>query len=241
MDIDGLSRETAEAIVRAGLVADMADLYTLTESDLLRLDGWQTQKASNLLTAIERSKARPFAAVLTGLGIPSVGHTTAAHLVDAFGSMQNLQSATVESLQTVEGVGPYTAGTIAAWLRQNTSLLTRLRQIGLCLAVEKPAAPDNLSQTRMTLPTLSNSHTPPSPPPLHGYTFCLTGKLSVSRAAIADLIRRAGGEVSKTISRKLDYLVIGERPGMTKIGRANELGVEVIAEPNLRSMIEDRA
>ncbi len=238
MDIDGLSRETAEAMVRAGLVADMAGLYTLTEPDLRRLDGWQTRKAYNLLAAIERSKARPFAAVLTGLGIPGVGHTTAAHLVDAFGSMRNLQSAAVESLRAVEGVGPRTAGAILAWLRQNAPLLAKLRETGVCLAVEKPAVPDNLPQGKTPLPTLSNPHAPPSPPPLHGYTFCLTGKLSVSRAAITGLIHRAGGEVSKTVSQKLDYLVIGEWPGAAKIGQANELGVEVITEPNLRSMIE---
>lgn len=240
MDIDGLSRETAEAIVRAGLVADMAGLYTLTEADLLRLDGWQTQKVSNLLAAIERSKARPFAAVLTGLGIPGVGEATAAHLVDAFGSLRNLQSATAESLQAVEGVGPRTAGAILAWLRQNAPLLARLRQTGLCLAVEKSVALDNLPQGQTTLPTLRNPYAPPSPPPLHGYTFCLTGKLSVSRAAITGLIRRAGGEVSQTLTQKVDYLVVGERSGTAKISQADKLGVEVIAEPDLRSMIEAR-
>ena len=91
---------------------------------------------------------------------------------------------------------------------------------------------------KTTLLPGSNSPTPPPPPPLHGYTFCLTGKLSVSRAAITGLIRRAGGEVSQSVTRKVDYLVAGERPGTAKIGQADKLGIAVIAEPDLRSMIE---
>ncbi len=236
MDIDGLSLETAETLLEADLIADVTDLYKLTEADLLQLDGWQAQRTANLLDAIEHSKTRPFAAVLVGLGMSHVGPTVAVRLANTYGSLENLQQATPESLQAVKGVGSRMAQDILVWLQQNTVFLAKLQQTGLCLKTDKldTITVSDFGQYQLLE---SESLLPPPPPPLHGYTFCLTGRLSEDRPAIVGLIQHAGGEVSPTVTRRIDYLVIGKRPAAKKVQKANDLGIEVIEESDLRNRV----
>ncbi len=219
MDIRGLGRKIVEQLAEAGLVEDVADLYTLKKEDLLQLEGFAEKKAKNLLAAIAASKGQPLVRLLNGLGIRGVGEVMAAELAARYPSLEALMAAPQEELEAIEGVGPNIAAAIVDWFsrERNRRLLDKLKAAGVW---QKETASG-----------------PPAPPrPLEGLTFVLTGTLpTMSRAEAKAFIQEHGGKVTGSVSRKTSYLVAGENPG-SKLDKARALGVPVIDEAALRAL-----
>lgn len=220
MDIESLGEKTAQLLVDRGLVKDIADLYFLRKEDLLGLEGFADKKAENLLAGIAASKEQPFHRVLAALGIPQVGGVVAETLAREFRSVDRLAAASEEELQQIPGIGPEIARAVAEWFRRprHREIIEKLRRAGVRLSEEAPPAEVG-------------------PQPLAGLTFVITGTLSRPREEVAAMIERYGGKVTDSVSRKTDYLVVGEAPGGTKFRRAQELGVPMINEAQLMEMI----
>jgi DNA ligase (NAD+) len=222
LDIVGLGIKIVEQLVEAGLVSDIADLYTLDRDDLLWLEGFAEKKVDNLLDSIEASKSKPLSNFVFALGIPSVGEVVAADLTIHYEDLDALSAATVEELESIEGIGPNIAGEIVAWLSQpaNQKVLQRLNAAGMW-----PRAPGIGAHDRQDLP-------------LSGLTFVITGTLpNLSRNEAKALIEKNGGKVTSSVSKKTSYLVAGEKAG-SKLTKAQALGVLVLNESGLTKMLK---
>lgn len=221
MDIVGFGIRLAEQVVGAGLVSDVADLYSLRREDLLTLEGFADKKADNLLQAIAASRQRPLARLILALGIRGVGEVVASDLADHFGDLEALSGASLEELQEIEGIGPSIASAIREWFARsrNRRLLQKLKRAGVW-------------------PTRERAPAPPARQTLSGLTFALTGALpTMSREQAKALILEHGGRVSESVGRSTSYVVAGEAPG-SKLRRANELGIPVLDEAGLLSLIQ---
>ena len=219
LDITGLGIHIVEQLIVAGLVKDVADLYTLTREQLLPLEGFADKKADNLLTAIAASKDQPLPRLLTALGVRGVGEVSARDLATAFPSLDALRAASREQLQDLEGIGPNIAAAIVDWFsrERNQKVLEKLKAAGVW-----PTASPVISRV--------------SSGPLTGMTFVVTGTLpTLNRDEARDLIEQYGGKVTDSVSQKTSYLVLGEAPG-SKYEKARELGVKVIRESELRAL-----
>lgn len=220
MDIEGLGIRIARQLVEAGLVSHVADIYQLTEDDLLTLDGFAEKKADNLLQAIDATRERSLSRLINALGIRGVGVTVAADLARRFRSMEALQTATQEELEGIEGIGPNIATAIVDWMGQlsNRELLKKLQLAGIW-----PMVGEGVGD---------------KPGIFSGMTFVLTGKLpSLTRGEAKALIEQHGGKVTGSVSRRTSYVVSGESAG-SKLDRALAFGVPVLNETGLRSLIE---
>ncbi len=222
MDIDGFGIRQAELFVQEGLIRDLADIYYLDAARILALEGFGEKRVQNLMSAIEESKSRHPARLLTALGIRGVGEVVAEQLVDHYGSIDALRAAAVADLQAVSGIGPVLAQSIADWFSKepNQRLVTRLQSAGVQTAVASTQAVQGVQS-------------------LAGLTFVITGTLpSLSREQARDLIKAHGGKVSDSVSKNTDYLVAGESAG-SKLDKAQKLGVPIIDEQGLRTLIAE--
>jgi DNA ligase (NAD+) len=220
MDIDGLGEKQAMRFLQEGLIADVADIYDLSEEQLTGLDGFGEVSARNLLAAIDASRQRPFKRVLYALGLPGVGYVTAEALADHFGSIDDLIKAQPEQIEEVEGVGPIMAVQIAESLADEPTLklIEKLAEKGLRLEQDP-------SERRA------------AGGPLESKTLVLTGTLpELTREEAAALIKAAGGKVVNSVSKKTDYVVAGENPG-SKLAKAEKLGTEILDEAGLRALL----
>jgi DNA ligase (NAD+) len=220
MDIDGFGEKQASRFLGDGLIADVADIYDLTEEQLVALDRFGETSARNLLAAIEGSKQRPFKRVLYALGLPGVGYVTAEALADHFGSIDALHEADPEAIEEVEGVGPIMAVQINESLTDEATwaLVEKLREKGLRLEADA-------SERRR------------EGGPLEGKTVVLTGTLPVlTREEAAALVKSAGGKVTSSVSKKTDYVVAGDNPG-SKLAKAEKFGTEILDEDGLRGLV----
>lgn len=220
MDIEGFGIRVGEQLIQAGLIHDVADIYALhgQRDQLLALEGFAEKKVDNLLAAIEASKAQPLERVITALGIQGVGGVVARALVAAFPSAEALASAGEEGLQSVEGIGPRIARSVVDWFSRprHQEVIEKLRQAGLRLQAE----------------TVEQM-----PQPLQGLSFVITGTLpTLSREEAADFIQAHGGKITGSVSKKTDYLLLGENPG-SKLAKAQELGTRIINEQGLRQLV----
>jgi DNA ligase (NAD+) len=221
MDIDGLGEKQAQRFLEEGLIADVADVYELSEERLVGLEGFGEVSARNLLAAIEASRGRPFKRVLYALGLPGVGYVTAEALADHFGSIDALREADPEQIEEVEGVGPIMALQIAESLGDDLTwaLVEKLKRKGLRLEADP-------SERRAT------------GGPLAGKTVVLTGTLpELTREEAAALVKSAGGKVTNSVSKKTDYVVAGESPG-SKLAKAESLGTDILDEAGLLALVE---
>lgn len=219
MDIVGLGIKIVEQLVEAGLVRDVADLYTLRKEDLLTLEGFADKKADNLLDAIAVSRGQPLARLITALGIRGVGEVIASDLAGRYADLDALQQTTYAELQNLEGVGPNIAQSIVDWMARssNQKVLEKLKKAGVWPHVETQAKASGVQ-------------------PLDGLTFVVTGTLpTLSREGVKEYIQSHGGKVTDSVSKKNSYLVLGESPG-SKHDKAVELGVPVIDEDGLRRL-----
>jgi len=220
MDIDGLGEKIAEQLVMSGLVKDVADLYVLTQEQLMALEGFAEKKAANLIAGIEASRNRPLQRVITALGIHGVGGKVAQGLTEHYATLEGLMQASSEELQQIPGVGPQIAQSIVDFFRRprHRELIEKLRRNGVRLENE-PASRQG-------------------PSPLAGMTFVITGTLpSMSREAATALIASHGGKVTGSVSKNTTYLLAGENPGGTKYGAAQKLGVRILNEQGLLRLI----
>jgi DNA ligase (NAD+) len=219
MDIEGFGEKLVYRFYDEGLVRSLPDVYALTVERLEPLEGFQRKSAENLAGAIERSKQQPFNRVLYALGIPGIGYVNARALAAHFGSIDALLSATIEEIESVEGIGPVLAGIIRETLDEprNQQLIADLREIGLHFEQERAGGDGELL--------------------LAGKTFVLTGTLEgMSREEATARIEGLGGKVTGSVSRKTDYVVAGENPG-TKLDKAQELERPVIDESELERVL----
>src|SRR5580693_1559921 len=217
MNIEGLGEAVVEQLLDRGLVKSIADLYSLTEEQLLSLERIGKKTADSLLSEIEKSKTFPLNRVLFGLGIRFVGERTAQLLGEEFGSMDALMAASMEELERVNEVGPRVAQAIREFFdeEKNRALIDKLRAAGLNLTAEKRKKSSQLE----------------------GLTFVLTGTLpNLTREDAKARIEAAGGRVSGSVSKKTHYVVAGEDAG-SKLDKARELGVQVLDEPGLVELL----
>jgi DNA ligase (NAD+) len=220
MDIDGLGEKQALRFLEDGLISDASGIYELTAEQLIGLERFGEVSAANLLESIEASKGQPFARVLFALGLDGVGSVTAEALTSHFGSIDELLAAGEERIQEVDGVGPILAEGIVEQLsdERTLALIEALRAHGLSFELDE-------AERRA------------GEGPLQDRTFVLTGTLpELSRDQATELIKRAGGKVTGSVSKKTDYVVAGESPG-SKRAKAEELGVEILDEPALRALL----
>jgi DNA ligase (NAD+) len=209
LDIEGLGYATLQQLLDRKFVKDPADLYHLTKDQLLSLEGFADKSAQNLLDRIEASKPTTLQRFLVALGIGHVGWTMAGWLADHFGTIDRVQSASVDDLRAIGGVGPTVADEVHEYFQRPESrrLIDRLLAAGI--EIRKPERREG---------------------PLSGKTFVLTGTLgSLSRGEAEERIKALGGTIGSSVSKKTDYLVVGADPG-SKFEKAQRLKVPILDE-----------
>ncbi|HLI02085.1 MAG TPA: NAD-dependent DNA ligase LigA, partial [Acidimicrobiales bacterium] len=220
MDIEHLGERTVRQFCQAGLLADVADIYTLDMERVRGFEGWGDVSIANLTSAIEASKSRPLANLLVGLSIRHLGGTGSRVLAAHFGHLDRILAATTEEMAQVEGIGGVIANSVAEFfaLPRNREVVDRLREAGLNF--EGPAAPD-------------------VPQVLAGMSVVVTGTLEGwSREAAEEAVKARGGKSPGSVSKKTTAVVAGAEPGAAKLNRANELGVPVIDEAAFAELLE---
>jgi DNA ligase (NAD+) len=219
MDIVGMGIKIVEQLVAENLISDVADLFSLERESLLKLEGFAEKKADNLLDAIQASKSQSLNRLINALGIRGVGETTALDLTGQFNNLDSLGSASVETLEDIEGIGPNIAQAIVDWFARpvNQKVLRKLKNAGVWPSVD------------LTFQPLESQ-------PFTGFTFVVTGTLNkFSRSEAKEYIQSLGGKVSGSVSSKTDYVVAGENAG-SKLTKAQDIGIKVISEGELIQM-----
>lgn len=218
MDIDGLGSAIVEQLVDEGLVETPADLYTLTTEQLEQLDRMGAQSARNLVNAIEASKENDLWRLLFALGIRQVGAKAAKVLSQTFGTLEEIQNASLEALTAVPDIGGITAGNIKSWFERplNQKLVERLTAAGLntkCLT--------EISDQRFA-----------------GKTIVVTGTLEqMTRQEATEAIERMGGKAAGSVSKKTSFVVAGPGAG-SKLKKAQELGIAVLSEAEFLELLQ---
>lgn len=217
MNIDGLGEAVLKQLVEKGLVKSPVDLYRLTKEQILTLDKKGDKSADNLLKALENSKENPLYRVIYALGIRHIGNKSAKLLCDSMLTIDNIMSATVEDISSIEGFGGIMAESLVEYfsLEQNIQLVAQLRELGVKMTpVEKKSDNGKFA----------------------GKTFVLTGTLpTLKRSEAAKIIEDMGGKTSSSVSKKTDFVVAGDAAG-SKLTKAQQLGITIITENRLIEM-----
>ncbi len=217
LDIDGLGEKNVVALVDAGLVEDIADIYKITKDQLLELDRFADISAGKLVAAIDAKKKVPLHRFVYGLGIRHVGVQTAIDLAARFKNLDNIGQATYQDLKSVDGVGEIVAESILGWFvdDDNVELLAKFRGLDVW--------PEEAKQTRGSL---------------SGKSFVITGTLeTMGRDHAAEKIRALGGTFQTAVAKGTTYLVMGTKAGSSKADKARKLGTEVIDEQKLTELL----
>jgi len=217
MDIDGLGDKLVDQLVETGLIHDVSDLYRLGVEELAGLERMAEKSATNLVAALESSKHTTLERFIYALGIREVGEATARILAHEYGDLEPLMQVEAEALEEIHDIGPVVAQHIAGFFTEqhNREVIARLRSAGVHW--EAVATTGKL--------------------PLKDKTFVLTGTLSMPRNELKDKLQAAGARVSGSVSKKTDYVVVGENPG-SKADKARELGVEVLDEEGCQALLD---
>ena len=219
MDIDGLGTAVATQLVEKGLVHSVADLYTLTQEQLLTLDKFKEKSADNLYKAIERSKENNLDKLLFGFGIRNIGDKAAALLAEHFGTLEAIREASVETISEIDGFGGVMAQSIVEFFAKDgtADVVRRLADVGVNMKWKGEPKGDKLA----------------------GKTLVVTGTLeTLSRSEAEALIVRNGGKASGSVSKKTSYVVAGAAAG-SKLTKAQSLGVPVLTEEEFLAMLRD--
>ena len=219
MAIDGLGEAVAVQLIDKGLVSTVADLYTLTEEQLLTLDKFKKKSAQNLLNAIEGSKRNNLDKLIFGLGIRNIGDKAAALLAEHFGTLQAIREATAEQISEIDGFGGVMAQSVVEFFAKEgtTDLVHRLADAGVNMQWKGEPKGDKLA----------------------GKTLVVTGTLeTLSRNEAEALIVKNGGKASGSVSKKTAYVVAGAAAG-SKLTKAQALGVPVLTEQEFLAMLQD--
>ena len=218
LDIDTLGEKNVEALVEAGLVNDLADIYRLTKDDLLGLERFAEISAQKLIDAIAAKKQPALERFLLGLGIRHVGAQTAIDLTNHFESVEKLSQATIDELHEVDGVGEIVAESIVAWFadEDNVKLLEKFADLGVT------------PQFSQKSDRLANQ------------SFVITGTLqSMGRDAVAEKIRNLGGTFQTSVGKDTTYLVAGGKVGASKLKKAEQYGTKIINEQEFLQIIKE--
>ncbi len=217
MNIDGLGPQVVELLLVNGKISDIADLYTLTVEDVAGLDRMGEKSATNLINAIEKSKNAGLERLLFALGVRQVGEVAAEEIAIKMQTMDACLNAGIEDFLLVNDIGEITATALVEFFKDEgtRALISRLCELGVNM----------------------NSTSGPKLETLQGLTFVITGTLpTMTREEASEIIKKNGGKVSSSVSRKTSYVVAGEEAG-SKLTKANELGVPVIDEDGLMRMV----
>ncbi len=215
-DIEGLGPKIINKLLDAGLVQDPADLFDLEKGDLLSLENFKEKATQNLKEAIEDSKRISLPRFLYALSIRNIGEETAFLLAREFESLEKIKKASREKLEEVPDIGPEVAGSIKKWFskKENINFLKKLEKKGVVVEEFEGEGP------------------------LAGKIFVFTGGLeSLSREEAKKKVRSLGGVVSSSVSRDVDYLVVGENPG-SKLDKAQKIGIEVLKEESFLKLLK---
>ena len=217
LEIDGMGKETIESLMKFNLISELEDIFNLKYEDLIKLPQWEKRKASNLITAIEKSIESPPSRLLTALGIRFIGKRTASLLIQNFGSIDDILKAKDEQLENIHGISSSVINSLNNWktVNKNIHTLNVLKQKGFVFEEVRKVTSSKIS----------------------GKTFVITGTLQQSnRQDFINIIEQNGGSVTTSISKNTDFLISGENPG-SKLKKAVELKVEVISEKEILDLI----
>jgi DNA ligase (NAD+) len=217
MNIDHVGPALVESLLEHRLIETAADLYFLSREQLQELERMAEKSAANVIASIQGSKDRGLDKLLFGLGIRFIGRTTSTALARHFKSMDALRRASAEELESVNEVGERMAQSVHAFFRKPATarLLARLEEAGVSMDYQAAAGGEELA----------------------GKTFVLTGTLPTwSRDEAKELIERAGGKTTESVSKKTSFVLAGEAAG-SKLDKANKLGIPVIGEEELKKML----
>lgn len=241
LDIEGLGQTRIVQLLSAGLVNDFGDLFTLTREQLLALDRMGEVSTDNLLAAIERAKSKPLNKVFCALGVRGTGRSMSRRIARHFATMDAIRAAGVDGVQAVEGIGPEKAAMMVAELADLAPLIDRLVAAGVTMTepgATPPAAAGPGTPTGTESPTGTATGLP-----LSGMAVVVTGAMSgpleaLSRNEMNELIERAGGKASSSVSARTSLLVAGEKAGSKK-DKAESLGVRVVTPQEFATMVGD--
>jgi len=220
MDIEGLGERTVFALSDAGFVEDAGDIYSLTEEQLMQIEGFGKISAQKLLAGIDASRRRPLPKLLTALGVKHLGPAASESLSYAFGTLDNIANASVDDLASVDGVGEVIARSIHSWFANpaNRRFVDKMREAGV----------DFGNVERTSLPQV-----------LVGKAVVVTGTLQgFSREEAEAAIKQRGGKSPGSVSAKTFAVVVGAEPGASKLTKAEALGVPVLDEAAFLSLLE---
>lgn len=218
-DIEGIGPKIIDQLMDAALIHDAADLFTLKKEDLLNLERFAEKSAENTVNAVKDKKQVALDKFIYSLGIDHVGEETAFTLAKKFKKLDNIGTASLEELGSVPDIGPVVAESIYNWFQKkyNQNLLNKFKRAGIKVLEEKPSAKSEK---------------------LAGKTFVLTGTLeTIGRDEAKDKIRELGGDVSSSISKETDYVVVGAEPG-SKYDKAKKLGIKMLDEKEFLKMLK---
>ena len=218
LNIEGLGEKNVIALVDAGMVKSVADLYRLKEQDVTKLERFGELSAHNLIMAIDKSRTPTLAKFITALGIRHVGAQTATVLAREFKTLDNLINATEDDLLRISDIGEVVAESILAWFsdEDNLAMLKEMKELGVSPLEEKG---DNL--------------------PLAGRSYIVTGTLaSMGREEAEDKLRELGATVTSSVTKNTTALIVGEKPGKSKTDKADKLGISRMSEAEFLELIK---
>ena len=219
MDIEGLGKSVVKQLVDEKLVKDIADIYSLKKSDLLKLDLFAEKKADNILKAIEASKGRSLAKLIYGLGIRHVGEKAALVLSNKYKSIDKLMAAGKDTLEKIHEIGPIMAQSVINFFRQGEAkkIIAKLKEAGLLMKTAQA----------------------PGTKPLKDIKIVFTGELvDFTRAEAKERAMQLGADVSSGVSSQTDLVVAGTSPG-SKYEKAKKLNVKIIGEKQFKELIKN--
>ena len=220
MNIKGLGKKLCEKLIASGKVKRISDIYALELSDWIELDKIAEKTAYNILSELEGSKSRPFVNLITAMGIPDVGKTAAALLVERFGNLDSLINADESDISSIDGIGPVIAKSVHEFFRndENMKMINTFRDMGFSMGSENIADMNVKGK-------------------LDGKIFVFTGALSsMTRDEAGELVKSFGGKTGTSVSSKTDYVVSGENAG-SKLTKAENLGIRILNEQEFLNMI----
>ena len=218
MDIEGLGSKLVEQLVEDGHIKTVADIFHLEKDSVIELERMAEKSAQNLIDAIEKSKTTTLAKFLFALGITHVGETTAQALANEFADLTALKSADLQALQDIDDIGPVVAESVVGFFKENhnVEVIDKLIDSGI-------------HWPKIEKLSVSQDHI------FYNKTFVITGTLSKPREAFSTLIKQFGGKVTSSVSKKTDYVLVGDNPG-SKAEKAQRLGIEIIDEDEFNKL-----
>lgn len=242
LDIEGLGHTRVVQLVEAGLVADLADVFALTRDQLLALERMGETSTDNLLAAIGAAKGQPLSRVLCALGVRGTGRSMSRRIARYFATMDHIRAADAEAMQRVEGIGTEKAPSIVAELAELAPLIDKLTAAGVNMTEPGATPPVTADDTDTDIDTGARG-AEPAGGPLTGMAVVVTGAMTgplekLSRNQMNELIERAGGRSSSSVSKKTTLVVAGEGAG-SKRAKAEDLGIRLVTPDEFATLVAD--